>query len=150
MKPIEYIAIFWIGMLITGLIITDNNTDRLKIDLNKLDSIVAQIEAKHALEANFDHYEAIVTAYNAEISQTDDTPTIMASGKEVYDGAIACPIMYSFGTKVEIMGRTFTCEDRMAERFRRWQYYDIYMDDKQEALDFGKQILTVKINNQTR
>lgn len=39
----------------------------------------------------------------------------MASGKTVYDGAAACPRSWKLGTKFELNGRVFTCEDRTAK-----------------------------------
>jgi hypothetical protein len=38
----------------------------------------------------------------------------MASGKIVYEGAVACPRNLKLGTKVIIDGKTYTCEDRYA------------------------------------
>lgn len=67
--------------------------------------------------------------------------TVMASGKEVYVGAIACPIKYAFGTKITVQGKAYTCEDRMAQRFRGGEYFDIFMDDQNEALSFGRKKL---------
>ncbi len=57
------------------------------------------------------------TAYSATVNQTDSTPEIMASGKRIYLGAIACPRRFPFGTKVKIKGKMYTCEDRMALRY---------------------------------
>jgi hypothetical protein len=86
------------------------------------------------------------TAYNPTREQTDDTPLIMASGKKVYDGAVACPGDYDFGTLIEIEGLgIFTCEDRMARRFRDSNYFDILMFDRTAALKFGRRTLRYKV-----
>lgn len=83
------------------------------------------------------------TAYNADAAQTDDTPDIMASGKKVYPGAIACPRRYPFGTKVTIKGKTYTCEDRMNLRFdasfgnSKDERFDILMATRKEAINWG-------------
>ncbi|MDA3837241.1 MAG: 3D domain-containing protein [Nanoarchaeota archaeon] len=66
---------------------------------------------------------------------------IMASGKEVYEGAIACPARLDFGTEIEVNGNTYTCEDRMAKRFRDGNYFDIYQDNQDESLEFGRRQL---------
>lgn len=74
------------------------------------------------------------------------TPGVtMASGKKVYVGAIACPIKYEFGTKIEVNGKIYTCEDTMAKRFRDGEYFDIYFDDINDALNFGRKQLNYKV-----
>ena len=86
------------------------------------------------------------TAYNADQSQTDDDPNIMASNKEVYKGAVACPIYYNFGTKLDIEGYGIvTCEDRMNIRFRDKEKFDIFMFSYDEAIKFGIKQLRYRI-----
>jgi 3D (Asp-Asp-Asp) domain-containing protein len=84
-----------------------------------------------------------VSAYNAEVGQTDDRPFEMASGKNVYSGAIACPRNIKLGTKIEINNKIYTCEDRMNKRYNN--NVDIFMWSKSEALNFGRQKLLTKI-----
>jgi len=72
----------------------------------------------------------------------------MASGKKVYPGAAACPEFLEFGTKVEIEGKIYTCEDRMHKRYRDKWYFDIWMPEKAYAYEFGRQLLEVKIITQ--
>ena len=84
-----------------------------------------------------------VSAYNPLPEQTDDTPFIMASNKRVYEGAIACPRWLEFGTEVEILSKRYTCEDRMNIRYKT--NFDIFMWEYQDALNFGRKILEVKI-----
>lgn len=86
---------------------------------------------------------AEISAYTAEVAQTDLDPETMASGKKVYLGAIACPRLYPFGTKVEILGKTYTCDDRMNIRYTNT--FDIFMWDRAEALQFGRRKLEIKI-----
>lgn len=62
----------------------------------------------------------------------------MASGKKVYDGAIACPAFLKLGTKVQIKGREYVCEDRMHRRYRNGNYIDIWFEDCAEALKWGR------------
>jgi 3D (Asp-Asp-Asp) domain-containing protein len=85
------------------------------------------------------------TAYNSEVGQTDADPEIMASNKKVYAGAIACPTKYAFGTKIKVAGKTYTCEDRMAERYRDGEYFDIWMESGIAADNWGRQTLEYEI-----
>jgi len=80
---------------------------------------------------------ATVYSYNSLPEQTDDTPFIMANGKTVYDGAVACPSYLTFGTNVLIEGRLYTCEDRMHENYRTGNNFDIWMPDKADSLEWG-------------
>ena len=88
---------------------------------------------------------ATIYAYNSEVEQTDANPFMMASGNIVYDGAIACPEFIAFGTKVEIKGKKYTCEDRMGEKYRDKNYFDIWMTTKEQAKEWGKVGSQVKI-----
>ena len=80
----------------------------------------------------------LVTAYSIG---DDNTPgTIMASGKRCYVGAVAYNDA-ELGTKVIIDGVEYTVEDRMMHS----GYIDIYMDNRSEALDWGVQRKTVRV-----
>lgn len=93
------------------------------------------------------------TSYNPESKQTDNTPLIMASGKKVYDGAIATgDRSIPFGTKIYVpeLNRVFTVEDRMNIRYSPDKYgkqvFDIVTPtasnkDKKSSKDFGRQQL---------
>ena len=87
--------------------------------------------------------KGIFTAYNAEVGQTDSDPTTMASGKKVYDGAIANNCL-PFGTKIQLNGKTYTVDDKMNSRYD-CNHFDIYMESYDEAIKFGKQELRYKI-----
>ena len=88
----------------------------------------------------------VVTAYNSEEDQTDNTPFITAFGTNTRDGIVATNFLPK-NTIIrfpEIYGeKTFIVEDRMNERY----YYriDIWMEKKIDALDFGFKVLTVEI-----
>ena len=64
--------------------------------------------------------EAVVTAYTSRPEETDSTPTITASNKEVYDGLVANNCL-PFGTKVRFPNlfgdKVFTVDDRMNRRY---------------------------------
>jgi 3D (Asp-Asp-Asp) domain-containing protein len=88
---------------------------------------------------------AKVYAFSSTETQTDGNPIRMASGKDVYDGAVACPSRYAFGTHVEIAGKVYTCEDRMAPKYRDGNNFDVWMPSYEKAREWGVQNLTVKI-----
>jgi len=81
--------------------------------------VVTSIEQRP--ESKLDVYiEAYVTGYNTVPAQTDRDPCVAASGVNICGrrDTIACPPLLPFGTLVEVRGKTFVCEDRMARRFR--------------------------------
>ena len=86
------------------------------------------------------------TAYSSTEDQTDSSPFTMASGKRVYDGAIAANFL-PMGTKVmlpETHGRkVFTVEDRTHRRFS--DRIDIWMETREEALQFGIKRIAIQI-----
>ena len=88
--------------------------------------------------------EVWVTAYSSTPEETDDTPFITASGKEVRPGIVAANF-FDFGTKIkipEIFGdKIFIVEDRMHQRKK--DFIDIWMPTKEEAQKFG--IIRTKI-----
>ena len=87
--------------------------------------------------------EAEVTAYTSSEDETDDTPHITASGTTTREGIVACPRDLEFGTEVIIEGTLYVCEDRM--HFRNDGKYDIWMNSKDEAYEWGRKTVDVKI-----
>lgn len=91
-----------------------------------------------------------ITAYCACSKCCGKTDGIMASGKKVYPGAIACNWL-PFGTKVKIEGiGIFTVEDRGAKslfgtKTNHIKHIDIYMPTHREALKFGVRWLKVEV-----
>lgn len=90
------------------------------------------------------------SAYNAVPGQTDSRPFEMASGKRVYEGALAtADDSIPFGTKVHVpqLGKTFTVEDRLGPRIRQQfkqdgqHRFDIYTKTHADAIKFGRQKL---------
>ena len=86
---------------------------------------------------------AIITAYNPTEAQTDSTPNIMASNKEVYEGAIACPRYLKLGTLIEIDGKVYVCEDRTHKK--NDGIFDILMFGEEEAINWGRQNKLINI-----
>lgn len=85
----------------------------------------------------------ITTAYNPVPEQTDSTPTIMASGKTVYEGAVACPSWIELGTTLEIDGEIYTCEDRTHPK--NDGVIDIMMFSKEEAIKYGRRLKEITL-----
>jgi len=101
--------------------------------------------AENTAERKIESLKGEFTAYNSEVGQTDADPLIMASNKKVYAGAIACPSKYAFGTKIKVAGQIYTCRDRMAQRFRDGEYFDIWMESETAADNWGRQKLEYEI-----
>lgn len=87
--------------------------------------------------------KAIVTAYNPEVGQCDETPFVTANGSPVSEQVAACPRALKFGTLIEINGEKYICQDRMA--LKNEGKFDLFKWNKNEAIAFGKKSLTVKI-----
>jgi 3D (Asp-Asp-Asp) domain-containing protein len=74
-------------------------------------------EESTRLEA--DSHSVIATTYNAEEAQTDSDPFTMASGKRVYEGAVASNC-HPLGTKLKIEGvGEVVVEDKMNSRYTK-------------------------------
>lgn len=88
----------------------------------------------------------ILSAYSSTADQTDATPFIMASGKHVYDGAIASNFL-PLGALVRIPklfgSKIFTVEDRMHKRFS--DRVDVWMETRQEAISFGLRSAEIEV-----
>ena len=74
---------------------------------------------------------------------------IMANGKEVHNGAIACPAYMPLGTKLKIdwpgfINGEFVCEDRMGLKYRNGKYLDVWVADCDIAINFGRRKLLVQ------
>lgn len=87
--------------------------------------------------------KAIVSAYNAEVEQTDSSPFTMANGRRVHDRAVANNCL-SFGTKVIIEGEIYTVEDRMNRRYD-CRYFDMFMWEKSDAIQWGRKTIDVVV-----
>ena len=92
-----------------------------------------------------------VTAYTAGYESTgkekgDPGYGITASGNYVEENqTMACPESMDFGTEIHIpkLGETFICEDRGSAITSG--HLDIYIEDLDDALEFGVQDLEVQI-----
>jgi len=82
--------------------------------------------------------KVLTTAYSSTVGQTDDTPFITASGKQVKWGIVANNKL-AFGTKIRIPDlfgeEIFVVEDRMSRE--KWNYHiDIWFPSYWQALNF--------------
>jgi len=88
----------------------------------------------------------VVTAYNSEVGQTDDSPFITAFNTHVRDGIVATNFLPK-GTLVrfpELFGdKEFVVEDRMNKRY--YYHMDIWMADHSDAVNFGAKFLKMEI-----
>lgn len=87
-----------------------------------------------------------VTAYSSSPEETDDTPFITASGKNVRDGIVASNFL-PLGTKIRIPAvykdKVFVVEDRMHPRMKN--VVDIWMESKEDAIRFGAREASIEI-----
>ena len=90
----------------------------------------------------------VMTAYNSEVGQTDNSPCITANGFNVCEHGIEDTVAANFlklGTKVKIPDlygdRIFVVRDRMNQKHPN--RVDIWMKDRSSAIKFG--VKTVKI-----
>lgn len=150
MVPVSYkLFILALGALIGGsgvfIHITYPNaltTETIVIENTR--ALPVQAKEVEKVETVEEWEKAEFSAYTASVDETDDSPLIMASGKIVYIGAIACPRHIKLGTVIELKsGVRYTCEDRMNIRYKN--NFDIFMPSKGEALDFGRKYLEYKV-----
>lgn len=108
-----------------------------------ISSSAPQILPKTTLLDDTSKEEYEVTAYCLNTNP-------MANGKKVHNGAIACPAFLPFGTKViinhdKLIDNEFICEDRMAIQYRHGKYIDIWVENCDVAMDFGRNKILVEI-----
>ncbi len=124
-----------VGVVVTATAHASTEQDVAVMARQEEEMTTSQITSPSAQLATF-------TAYNAEVGQTDADPFTMASGKKVYEGAVANNCL-PFGTKIEVNGKVKIVEDRMNSRYD-CDHFDIYMESHDDAIKFGKQELTFK------
>jgi 3D (Asp-Asp-Asp) domain-containing protein len=85
------------------------------------------------------------SAYTAAADECGKSDGITASGLKVKTKrTLACPPQYPFGTKVKIEGMgTYTCEDRGGAI--KGNKFDIYVETKTEAFQFGRRHLMAEV-----
>lgn len=98
--------------------------NKVRLQNQELQELETQIKELERLQKESLASKKIVihiTGYNLLTSQTDDTPCIGASGKNLCgkdgDFTVACPRKYKLGTVFKIDNQYYTCEDRLAEKY---------------------------------
>src|SRR5213083_3114522 len=76
-----------------------------------------------------------VTAY------TSSPTAATASGTRAFDGLLACPRKYPFGTLFAIEGRVYECRDRLSRKYD--ECFDLWKPTNKAARLFGKQKLLI-------
>lgn len=107
----------------------------------ELETIVAAPMSEPARET----FRAQISAYTSSTDETDDRPHENAAGTKPKPGSIACPSRYPFGTEVLIHKKKYICDDRMARRYSGGDFFDVWMQTKDEAIHFGRQTITVVV-----
>jgi len=90
---------------------------------------------------------AEITKYTTSPDETDETPTLTASGYVIKRGDFisACPASLPFWILIKVDNIYYRCADRMAYRFRMGAYFDLLSPNKQDAFQFGRQSKQVTI-----
>ncbi|MBU0897978.1 3D domain-containing protein, partial [Patescibacteria group bacterium] len=112
-------------------------------------SFINQLPESKDLKVKESSYR-VITAYNSEAGQTDNSPCITANGFNVCKHGIEDTVaanFLSFGTKVkipELFGdRVFIVRDRMNTRFS--DRVDIWMLNKAQAIKLGVKYAKVEV-----
>lgn len=91
-------------------------TEQVSTESNIATQVLEEIVESNTDKTVVSSFHAIVTQYSYADSchNVVEGKCLMASGKPVYVGAVACPRNLKLGTRVEIDGNTYQCEDRYA------------------------------------
>lgn len=131
-----------------GNIITGENDINQEVMVN-----VAEFKGKlpenREIEAKWSGH-IVITAYNSEPGQTDDSPCITANNFNVCENGVEDTIAANFlpfGTKVRIPAlfgdRVFVVRDRMNRRFSN--RVDVWMLERPDAVKFGVKIAKIEV-----
>lgn len=110
---------------------------------DSLNTYVEEMAA--ALDLFTQGHPLVFTAYNALVGQTDDTPNITASNKEIFPGVLALSreliSRYGHGGNIDYGDKVWVVvpmqvEDTMNKRWRGRG--DVYMLDYHKAVRFGR------------
>lgn len=103
------------------------------------------VEMAAALDLFTEGHPLVFTAYNALVGQTDDTPNITASNKEIFPGVLALSreliTRYGHGGEIDYGDKVWVVvpmqvEDTMNKRWRARG--DVFMMDYDKAVQFGR------------
>ena len=97
------------------------------------------------LSKSYHTEDVILTAYTASFDECGKTDGITASGVKAVQGITIASDHLPMGTKVEIDNHIYTVQDRFGGGHTN--KIDIFMNNKRDAINFGKQYYKVKIFN---
>jgi len=138
---------FWFGMVKLQQVLADNSpnepsSEMASIQGNSLLPVSSPVDPVKTKKV-----KVVITAYSSTISQTDDTPFVTASGKNVEDGIVANN-MLPFGTEVKIPelygDKVFVVEDRMHSK-KGYYHVDIWFPEYEQAKEFGSKTTYIEI-----
>jgi 3D (Asp-Asp-Asp) domain-containing protein len=117
---------------------------------NKVDFKDSQLPQNNGLAPKYAK-NMVLTAYNSEVGQTDDSPCLTANGfnvcKNGKEDTVAVNGM-KFGTRVrfpELFGeRVFVVRDRMNSRYDSGRA-DVWMISKADAKKFGVKVAKMEV-----
>jgi len=103
-------------------------------------------EKLHSFETKT--FKASTTKYSRKDSchNKRGNKCLTAIGRDTKAGTtVACPRSIKLGTKIQIEGVTYTCEDRTAKwvEAKFGPTFDIFTEDYNEAVTFGRKSLTI-------
>lgn len=147
-KLIIVLSLLSFSLVSSNSIAYENNTNGLKFNIKNLtlkeDIFDEEIEDEEILKI------LIVTAYTSSIKETKKyAKGITANNKKIKRGMVAVSRDlykngWTFGKKVKIKNiGIFEIQDLMHKRMKN--SIDIYIADKEDALEFGRQKLEVKL-----
>jgi 3D (Asp-Asp-Asp) domain-containing protein len=112
--------------------------------LQKIEEKIKKIESE-IKKIQQGRLEVWATAYTSSREECDNTPFITASGKKVFWGVIAADKKYQFGTNIYIpyFRKIFIVLDRGGKI--KGNHIDIWMPDRDMALNFGRKKLIVYV-----
>ncbi len=132
-----------VGIYLLGIIMPQT-TNADFVNINKASyAEKASNEAKKVIRK----IKVIITAYSSTPEQTDETPFITASGKQVADGIVANNLL-PLGTKIKIPelygDKIFVIEDRMNKKKSDY-HIDIWFPNYTQAKNFGVKIAEIEV-----
>lgn len=89
------------------------------------------------------YQQVITSSYTASFEECGKADAITASGLPAIEGITVASDHLPFGCLVEIDGHTYMVQDRLGGGYT--DKIDIYVEDKEQALQYGVQSKEVKI-----
>ncbi|MEK7541045.1 MAG: hypothetical protein AAB529_02300 [Patescibacteria group bacterium] len=126
------------GAILLGMIVPQTAKAETFLNKAQVDKFYLKVVKK---------IKMVVTAYSSTPEQTDSTPFITSSGKNVADGIVANN-MLPFGSKIRIPDvygdKIFIVEDRMHRRKGKY-HLDIWFPEYSQAKKFGAKITYIEV-----